>query len=86
MLLIETITCSGALQTSIETCGCGETLAAIIANAQLLLRDLPEADADTVEAIELIETAGVRAAKIVGNLLKSARKEKRDEFEEISLN
>ncbi len=61
-------------------------LAAIIANAQLLLRDLPEADADTVEAIELIETAGVRAAKIVGNLLKSARKEKREEFEEISLN
>ena len=61
-------------------------LAAIIANAQLLLRDLPEADADTIEAIELIETAGVRAAKIVGNLLKSARKEKREEFEEISLN
>ena len=61
-------------------------LAAIIANAQLLLRDLSNADADTVEALELIEAAGVRAAKIVGNLLKSARKEKREEFEEISLN
>ena len=61
-------------------------LAAIIANAQLLLRDLPNADEDTVEAIKLIETAGVRAAKIVGDLLKSARKEKREEFEEISLN
>ncbi len=61
-------------------------LAAIIANAQLLLRDLPEADEDTIEALKLIETAGARAAKIVGNLLKSARKEKRDEFEEISIN
>ena len=61
-------------------------LAAIIANAQLLLRDLSSADEDTIEAIQLIETAGVRAAKIVGNLLKSARKEKREEFEEISLN
>jgi len=61
-------------------------LAAIIANAQLLLRDLPEADEDTVEALKLIETAGVRAAKIVGNLLDSARREKRDEFDEFSLN
>jgi len=61
-------------------------LSAIIANAQLLLRDLANADEDTIEAIQLIETAGVRAAKIVGNLLKSARKEKRGEFEEISLN
>ncbi len=61
-------------------------LSAIIANAQLLLRDLREADEDTIEALKLIETAGVRASKIVGNLLKSARKEKREEFEEISLN
>ena len=61
-------------------------LAAIIANTQLLLRDLPNPDEDTVEALQLIETAGVRAAKIVGNLLQSARKEKRDEFEEFSLN
>ncbi|MBI5943526.1 MAG: PAS domain-containing protein [Chloroflexi bacterium] len=61
-------------------------LAAIIANAQLLLRDLSDADEDTTEALKLIETAGVRAAKIVGGLLESARKEKREEFEEIPLN
>lgn len=61
-------------------------LAAIIANAQLLQRDLPDADEDTSEALKLIETAGVRAAKIVGDLLKSARKEKREEFEGIQLN
>jgi signal transduction histidine kinase/DNA-binding response OmpR family regulator len=61
-------------------------LAAIIANVQLLLRDLSEADEDTIESLQLIEMAGVRAAKIVGDLLKSARKEKREEFEEISLN
>jgi two-component system NtrC family sensor kinase len=61
-------------------------LAAIIANAQLLLRDLPSANEDTIEALKLIETAGVRAAKIVGDLLESARREKREEFEEISLN
>lgn len=61
-------------------------LAAIIANAQLLQRDLADADEDITEALELIETAGVRAAKIVGDLLKSARKEKREEFEEIPLN
>ena len=61
-------------------------LAAIIANAQLLQRDLANADEDSLEALKLIETAGVRAAKIVGELLKSARKEKKDEFEEIPLN
>jgi signal transduction histidine kinase/CheY-like chemotaxis protein len=61
-------------------------LSAIIANAQLMLRDLVDADEDTVEALKLIESAGVRAAKIVGDLLKSARREKRGEFEEISLN
>jgi len=61
-------------------------LAAIIANSQLLQRDLSDADEDITEALKLIETAGVRAAKIVGDLLKSARKEKREEFEEIQLN
>ena len=61
-------------------------LSAIIANAQLMLRDLVDADEDTIEALQLIEMAGVRAAKIVGDLLKSARKEKKGEFEEISLN
>jgi signal transduction histidine kinase len=61
-------------------------LAAIIANAQLLLRDLSDADENTVDSLKLIETAGMRAAKIVSNLLESARREKHDEFEEISLN
>lgn len=61
-------------------------LSAIIANVQLLQRDLSTADEDTVEALKLIEAAGVRASKIVRELLKSARKEKRGEFEEIDLN
>jgi len=61
-------------------------LAAIIANAQLLLRDLAGADEDTLESLKLIETAGNRAAKIVSNLLESARREKNYEFEEFSLN
>lgn len=61
-------------------------LAAIIANAQLLLRDLSNADKDIIESLKLIETAGDRAAKIVNNLLDSARKEKHHEFDDISLN
>jgi signal transduction histidine kinase len=61
-------------------------LAAIIANAQLLMRDLTNADADVLESLQLIETAGNRAAKIVSNLLDSARREKNYEFEEFSLN
>jgi signal transduction histidine kinase len=61
-------------------------LAAIIANAQLLMRDLSHADEDTIESLKLIETAGNRAAKIVSNLLDSARREKNYEFEEFSLN
>ncbi|MEI7846845.1 MAG: ATP-binding protein [Chloroflexota bacterium] len=61
-------------------------LAAIIANAQLLLRDLAGTDEYTLDSLKLIETAGKRAAKIVSNLLESARREKHDEFEETSLN
>lgn len=61
-------------------------LAAIIANAQLLIRDLQDADENTLDSLKLIETAGDRAAKIVSNLLESARREKHFEFEEISLN
>ena len=61
-------------------------LAAIIANAQLLMRDLSDADEYTIDSLKLIETAGKRAAKIVSNLLESARKEKHDEFEETVLN
>ncbi len=61
-------------------------LAAIIANAQLLMHDLAQADEDIIDALKLIETAGNRAAKIVSSLLESARREKQDEFEEFSLN
>ncbi len=61
-------------------------LAAIIANAQLLLRDLSDADEDIIDLLRLIEMAGDRAAKIVSNLLESARREKHHEFDEISLN
>lgn len=61
-------------------------LAAIIANSQLLMRDLSDADKDILDSLKLIETAGDRAAKIVSNLLESARREKHYEFEEVSLN
>ncbi|NOH01775.1 MAG: PAS domain-containing protein [Chloroflexi bacterium] len=61
-------------------------LAAIIANAQLLMRDLSQADDDIINSLKLIETAGDRAARIVNNLLDSARREKHFEFEEVSLN
>lgn len=60
-------------------------LAAIIANAQLIKRDLPK-DHDHYSSVELIEMAGMRAAQVVSNLLSLARKEKKDEFELISLN
>ena len=61
-------------------------LSTVIANTQLLMRDLKDADEDTIEALQLIETAGVRAAKIVGGLLESARRDKFQDFEEVSLN
>jgi len=61
-------------------------LAAIIANAQLLIRDLSEADESIIDSLKLIETAGDRAAKIVSNLLESARRDRHYEFDEISLN
>ena len=61
-------------------------LAAIIANAQLLMRDLSDADENTIDSLKLIETAGDRAAKIVSNLLESARRDKHYEFDAISLN
>lgn len=61
-------------------------LAAIIANAQILLREMRGGDPDTVDAIRLIETAGIRASQVVSNLLSIARKEKKYEFELLSLN
>jgi len=49
-------------------------LTAIIANAQILHREIPP-DAELQESIELITRAGARAAQVVHNLLDFARKE-----------
>jgi two-component system NtrC family sensor kinase len=49
-------------------------LTAIIANAQILQRELP-ADSDLQESIDLISRAGARATQVVRNLLDFARKE-----------
>ncbi len=50
-------------------------LSAVIANAQLLRRDLPNNATDALESVQLIETAGLRASQVVRNLLGFARKE-----------
>jgi signal transduction histidine kinase len=60
-------------------------LSAVIANAQLLRRDLPTTAIDALESVQLIETAGVRASQVVRNLLGFARKEQ-FEFQLIDLN
>jgi two-component system NtrC family sensor kinase len=60
-------------------------LAAVIANAQILMRDLPKNEADWIESVQLIETAGQRAGNVVKNLLGLARKESY-EFLAIDLN
>ncbi len=60
-------------------------LTAIIANAQILRRDIQSIDPDMLESIKLIEMAGTRASQVVRNLLGIARKEKY-EFEPIDLN
>ena len=49
-------------------------LTAIIANAQMLHRELP-LDHDLQESVDLIARAGARAAQVVRNLLDFARKE-----------
>ncbi len=49
-------------------------LTAIVANTQLLQQEFGE-DGEAREALELIEFAGSRAAKVVGNLLNLARKD-----------
>lgn len=49
-------------------------LTAIIANAQILHRELP-ANHDLQESVDLIARAGARAAQVVRNLLDFARKE-----------
>jgi two-component system, NtrC family, sensor kinase len=61
-------------------------LAAIIANAQILQREISQADPDVMESLKLIETAGIRASQVVSNLLGLAHKEKKYEFESFSLN
>ncbi|NMB90543.1 MAG: GAF domain-containing protein [Chloroflexi bacterium] len=60
-------------------------LSAIIANAQILRRDLPPYDVDLQESVKLIELAGIRASQVVRNLLGFARKENYN-FENIDLN
>jgi signal transduction histidine kinase len=59
-------------------------LAAIIANAQILERDL-DGNEDLLESVKLIELAGMRASQVVKNLLGFARKEQYD-FEPVDLN
>ncbi len=49
-------------------------LSAVIANAQILLQDLPKSNVDWIESVKLIETAGQRAGNVVKNLLGLARK------------
>jgi two-component system NtrC family sensor kinase len=61
-------------------------LAAIIANAQILKRELPKDKLDWVDSISLIEMAGGRAAQVVSNLLEIAHKDQQTNFEPISLN
>jgi two-component system, NtrC family, sensor kinase len=61
-------------------------LAAIIANAQILQREISNADPDVMESLKLIETAGIRASQVISNLLGLAHKEKKYEFEAFSLN
>lgn len=61
-------------------------LAAIIANTQLLKRELLSDSDDFMETLQLIETAGLRAANVVSGLLGISRKENKYEFEPLSLN
>lgn len=60
-------------------------LTAIIANAQLLRREIPADNLEQLDSIKLIELAGTRASQVVRNLLGIARKEKYD-FEPVDLN
>lgn len=60
-------------------------LTAIIANAQLLRREISPVEVDMLDSLKLIELAGTRAAQVVRNLLGIARKEKY-EFLPVDLN
>ena len=59
-------------------------LTSIIANAQMLIADLPEGQADLLQSARLIELAGTKATQVVHNLLSSARKEE-FEFGQVDL-
>jgi two-component system NtrC family sensor kinase len=61
-------------------------LSAIMANAQLLKRELPQDNVDWMDSVDLIEMAAARASQVVSNLLGIARKEQKIDFEPISLN
>lgn len=61
-------------------------LAAIIANAQILLRGISRDETEIIESLGLIEAAGLRASQVVSNLLGIVRKQKRYGFEPFSLN
>lgn len=61
-------------------------LAAIIANTQILKRELLNDSDDYMDTLQLIETAGLRAANVVSGLLGISRKENKYEFEPLSLN
>ena len=60
-------------------------LSAIIANAQIQLQTMPDDDPDKVEAFKLIEAAGLRASRVVHNLLSISRKENQN-FEPTNVN
>lgn len=60
-------------------------LAAIIANAQILMHELKNSNEYTLESLKLIETAGKRASAIVSNLLETVRNTNNDNFEDTSL-
>jgi two-component system NtrC family sensor kinase len=60
-------------------------LTAIIANAQILHREISPNEEDLIDSVKLIEMAGTRASQVVRNLLGIARKEKY-EFSPVDLN
>lgn len=60
-------------------------LTAIIANAQILHREIAPSEEDLIDSVKLIEMAGTRASQVVRNLLGIARKEKY-EFSPVDLN
>lgn len=60
-------------------------LTAIIANAQILKREISDKDVELLDSVNLIEMAGIRASQVVRNLLGIARKDKY-EFEPVDIN